>query len=315
MMMFQKRCVVAVACLGLSALLWGCATTAAVREAVFEADRLGRDALRDYRVRVKDSEPFEVRDGVYLKANVIPRRESKALPQEWAGRTVVYESPAPVSLREITNFLSRLTGYAFRTGRVTGEDEIFLEHAGSLRSLLDKIATQVDAEWQFRDDVIVFSSTETVVFTVHMPPFQVTGSASQAGHNSNFQRDVWQDLITGVERILESQGRGGSVVPIRAAGQLIVTANPRALAAVARFIEKENQLLARQIALEVELISVRVSDKDDYTLNLGAILSDVFQTTVNLGTLTTAWHDRRGEYVSRVQPLRREYLRDSWPRT
>ena len=273
---------------GFGVLLGGCTTSLAVREAVMEADRLGREAVRDYRAKAKNYAPFEMRDDIYMRANVIPRRESKSLPQEWAGRTVVYESGVSVEFDEVTTFLSRLTGYAFREESINTGEELFLEHAGSLRSLLDKLATQLDAEWQFQDNVIVFSGSQTVVFTIHMPPFQVTGSASEAGHSSNFSRNVWNDLISGVERIIESNGGQGNVVPVEAAGQLIVTAKPRALGAVARFIEKENKLLARQIALEVELISVRVSDNDDYEFNLGAVLSDVFETTVNLGNITSS---------------------------
>ena len=261
--------------------LTACAATAETRSLVDDAIERSQELLtQDNIYKPALNVPVIVDDGVYLSAHTLPRRLSKVLPREWASREVVYQSNVGEGIESVFSYLGSLTGFAFRLQESeTGGGQstsIILEHEGTLRNLLDKVAAQINGEWQYKNGVVLFLTERTAIFTLRIPPAVITTSQGASGGESSISSsgnyDVWTDITTRIEQILDSHG-GGTATPLQAAGEIIVTASPRALDEAGDFVSNQNRLLGRQVSLDVELLSVRVGDADNYSFSLGAILN------------------------------------------
>jgi type IVB pilus formation R64 PilN family outer membrane protein len=67
----------------------------------------------------------------------------------------------------------------------------------------------------------------------------------------------------------------GSVVSSPATGTLTVTDTPAILARVEKFIERENRTLGRQVLINVTVLSVSLSDEDNYGLNWDLVFNEL----------------------------------------
>jgi type IVB pilus formation R64 PilN family outer membrane protein len=86
----------------------------------------------------------------------------------------------------------------------------------------------------------------------------------------------------------------GSVVTSPATGTLTVTDTPAILARVEKFIERENRVLSRQVLINVTVLSVSLTDEDNYGLNWDMVFSELsrrygIKNTFNQGAGGTAF--------------------------
>lgn len=176
---------------------------------------------------------------------------------------------------------------------------------GSIKSLLDTASARFGVSWKFSDGNIVFYFTDTRVFQVTSIPGDAklnadvisaatnsqgssggggglaSGSGSGAGGStpslsSNNSADTTMTAQLSVYNSLEASIKSmlsayGSVVPSPATGSIAVTDTPDVLERVSEFVNQENRVLSRQVLVNVTVLSVTLSNGDNYGINWSAV--------------------------------------------
>ncbi|EJN02931.1 PilN family type IVB pilus formation outer membrane protein [Herbaspirillum sp. YR522] len=180
-------------------------------------------------------------------------------------------------------------------------------NSGSLKGLLDTAAARFGVSWKFSDGVIQFFHTESRNFQISAIPgdstFSATvtsgasstggaggssggggggggggsgGGSSSTGVNANNTQNtqvasklsVYTGLESAIKVMLSPYGR---VLASPATGSITVVDTPDSLERIASYIDGENKSLSRQIAINVTVLSVTLSDSDQYGINWSAV--------------------------------------------
>lgn len=187
---------------------------------------------------------------------------------------------------------------------------------GDLKGLLDMAAARFGISWKYVDGAIEFHHLDTRAFQISAVPGEsaltanVGGSSSAGGDNAagagsgggtsgntqsaavRSQLSVFASLEKSVGAMLSSHG---NVVSSAATGTLTVTDTPAILARVEKFIERENRTLARQVLINVTVLSVSLGDEDNLGLNWDLVLSELSR---RYGIKSTFGADQRGASFS-----------------
>ena len=171
--------------------------------------------------------------------------------------------------------------------------------ATGLRQLLDTVASRLGISYRYDSDrrAITFYWLETRTFPVTYMDSQVTynarvvsdtassSSGSSTGSNAgtlsgeasntqtttvDMKSTLYEDLKNAVGAML-TPGTGRMVL---ATGFLTVTDTPRVLDTVSRFVEARNREMRRQVVLNVEVLSVRKTRRDQAGIDWNAVFSD-----------------------------------------
>lgn len=181
---------------------------------------------------------------------------------------------------------------------------VVIEHRnGTVRSLLDAIATRFGVFWRYNQNSIQFYFLDTRTYSMAALPgdtslSSVISSRSQQGSNngsggaagsvgtstvgssvtgsntqdtrSNFQMNIWKEVESAVKNMLTkapafAQQVGVTISP--ATGTLTVTDTPAVLARVEKFVEQQNDILSRQVMVNVTILTVTGEDVDEFGIN------------------------------------------------
>ncbi len=150
-----------------------------------------------------------------------------------------------------------------------------LSYAGTLDGLLDKIAAMASLNWKYEDQRLVFYRVQTRSFAIKTLPGALNLGALQGGGSgsggaggggassggggggSEGQSDFWAGLESNLRAILSSAGKMNLD---KNAGILVVTDGNEAMAMVEQYVNQMNQLMMRQIRLEVEVVTVDLNE-------------------------------------------------------
>lgn len=208
--------------------------------------------------------------------------------QYQAGQTST-PTPPPVQGGPLPNATS-----AMPTGSVQ------LSYTGSLTGFMDLACARFGVSWEYRDGQVVIFRTITKTFVVYALPGDTTldakisnqstgssGSSSGSGGSTSTTASsnsthstgvsisglsVWSALDQSIKGMLTSQGKV-SVTP--ATGTLTVTDVPYVVARVGQFIDEQNKSLGRQVMINVRVLSVSLTDSDDYGINWNLVYNSV----------------------------------------
>ncbi|MTV41722.1 PilN family type IVB pilus formation outer membrane protein, partial [Duganella radicis] len=186
--------------------------------------------------------------------------------------------------------------------------------SGNFKGLLDNAAARFGVSWKYADGAIHFYHTETRTFQISTLPGDSTftatvasGAASTGGVSSggaagggggggagatggtgggvtanNSQNtavasrlSVYGSIESGVKAMLTAYGK---VVVSPATGSITVVDTPDSLARIATYIENENKTLSRQVVINVTVLSVTLSDSDDYGIRWDLVYNNLKQT-------------------------------------
>lgn len=165
-------------------------------------------------------------------------------------------------------------------GNVVGDDIKFvINHDGTLKALLDKLATRLGLFWEWDNGEVQLFRNKTQVFTVDANPgayrfsasvnsttetaagsddtSAVTGSSSQATETYADDLSVWNELANNIQSMLSKDGR---VVISQGVGTVAVTDTPTVLARVTDYIENTNKAITKQVMIRTEIYSVTLRD-------------------------------------------------------
>lgn len=178
------------------------------------------------------------------------------------------------------------------TGLIGGG--VQLSYTGNLAGFMDLACARFGVSWEYRNGQVVIFRTLTKTFVVYALPGdtsldakisnQSSGSggnvassaaASNSTHNTGVSvtsLSVWNALEQSIAGMLTSQGKV-SVTP--ATGAVTVTDVPYVVDRVGKFIDEQNKSLGRQVMINVRVLSVSLTEMDDYGINWNLVYNSV----------------------------------------
>lgn len=200
------------------------------------------------------------------------------------------------------------------------QQKVTISYSGPVTGLLDVAAARWGATWDFRDGRVYLYRLVTKSFVIHAVPGNATSTAQigassttatgtsssgssgtastssgSSGSSSTQQQTQTQATLSvwnGVEEAVKSMlSAGGKVAISPATGTLTVTDIPDTLARVEEYVKKQNEALARQVFVNVQVYTVRLSDEDqygiDWSLVYKALSGNFGWSLANLTSLVT----------------------------
>lgn len=178
-----------------------------------------------------------------------------------------------------------------------------MNYWGTLAGYLEQLCARAGISWDYHDGVITLKRLVTRTFTLKAIPgssaFDATlgrdaqtqagaqgGSSGASGGTGNYAStakvkmdstySVWTALEKAIQTIKTPAGR---YAISEATGTITITDTSAAVAEVARLIDHENSLLTRQIAIRVEVLSVKMVNSEDYGIDWGLVFQQVAALT------------------------------------
>lgn len=171
-------------------------------------------------------------------------------------------------------------------------------YEGPLSGLLERVSGYFGLSWKYDGATLSISRFQTQVFAIEaLPGTQKieegmqddqssggsggSGSSAGGGGGGNSQNTMTQNSKTSMDikywdeigQIITSMlGGTGNVVVSPSVGTITVTTTPEIMRSVAQYIGEENQRLSRQIAINVEIYVVSLSEGMDFTVAFDTML-------------------------------------------
>jgi type IVB pilus formation R64 PilN family outer membrane protein len=185
-------------------------------------------------------------------------------------------------------------------------------YSGSVSGFLDMIAANYGIFWKMEGRAIRLLLNDTRTFRIKALPGDTqmtstitmasntsgsstsgTSSTSTAGTSSSTGNNtagvtfsglsVWTGIEASIRQFLTPVT--GKVAVSPSTGTISVTDTPRVLDRVAEFVRDQNEALGRQVAVNVRVLSVELSDSTDYGVNWNAVYSNL-SSNVKFGVTT-----------------------------
>jgi type IVB pilus formation R64 PilN family outer membrane protein len=172
-----------------------------------------------------------------------------------------------------------------------------ISYEGPLSGLLERVSAYFGVNWRYDGTAISISRFETRIFTVEALPGtqQVNegmqddsggggssgGSGSSGGGSSNtltqnskitMDFKYWDELNQVLNQIVGGQG---SVVVSPSMGTVTVTSTADVMQAVSEYLSKENKRLSHQIAINVQIYTVNLTQTEDFDIAFTAFLQNL----------------------------------------
>lgn len=260
-----------------------------------QTTRIGEEASAPAPKVVYD--PLVVSDKIWTGNKSVRLRRGLPLPTKYeTARGVTLISSAPISLQEIVSAVTSQTGIPISVGggaSVDGVDEeeedgssgkIPFAYEGTLTGLMNVVASNYGLNWKYDGVSLKLFRYETRVFVIEALPGEQTikdgmkessggGSSAtattgasttnslQQSSEMDIEYKVWDELNQILNSLVADKG---TVVLSPSTGTATVTTTPEKMEIVAKYIKEENARLSMQIAVNVEVYSVVISDKDNY---------------------------------------------------
>lgn len=181
---------------------------------------------------------------------------------------------------------------------MTSGSEMRVAYEGPFSGLLDLVAGHFGVNWRYDGASVGISRYETRVFVVEALPgtqrvkdgikdddggsgsssssaeaggsFSVSSSGSLSQSSEmNVEMKVWDELNNTITGML---GGVGTVVVSPSSGTVSVTTTPELMRTVAQFVEEENRRLSQQIAINVEIYAVTLTEGTDFSVTFNEAL-------------------------------------------
>lgn len=205
--------------------------------------------------------------------------------------------PAATGLGAGQNMLRTIAGRPFS-----------VTYSGRVQGLLDLVATNYGIFWKMEGASVRMFLTDTRTYRIKALPgdsqllstvglMSSSGSGGSSGSSTSTQTgssqnttgvsfsslSIWTGIESAVRQMLTPITGRVSVTP--STGTITVTDTPRVLDAVADYVRDQNASLTRQVAVRVRVLSVQVSDGDNYGINWQAVYNNL-NDNVKVGVQT-----------------------------
>lgn len=183
---------------------------------------------------------------------------------------------------------------------IAGTKPMSATYTGSIEGFLDLVAANYGIFWKMEGRAIRLLLTDSRTFRIKALPgdtqmsSQITmssnstgGSSTTGGANSSTTAatgantagvafsglSVWGGIEASVRQLLTPIT--GKVAVSPSTGTISVTDTPRVLERVAEFVREQNEALGRQVSVNVRVLSVEVSDSENYGVNWDAVYKNL----------------------------------------
>lgn len=208
--------------------------------------------------------------------------------------------------------LSNLGGTAAAAPVATGNQALNLTGLmwqGDLSGLLDLMASRSGLYWRMDGGTIVFYLMETRSYSLAMLNTKTSSTSSvssgtsnsmgatggqsnsASGESSTSQKtttgqeyDLYADLRKAIEAMLTPEK--GRYWLSSSSSSLIVTDTPSVQEAVARYVEEQNRIMNRQVALNVEVLSVANTRSEDFRIDWSLVYKSLHTAGASLSNAT-----------------------------
>lgn len=166
---------------------------------------------------------------------------------------------------------------------------------GPLPDLLDMVTSYFNVYWSYDGSSITISRFQTRTFALDALPGSIavtapqsTGASGTAGGSAAAQPlataniDIWEDIRRTVADIV---GQEGSVNISQSSGTVVVSTTGDRMERIASFIQEENRRLSRQVAITIELYTVKIDDAESYGLDSLSLALRMAGNIVDLGPI------------------------------
>ena len=285
----------------LAALMMGCLTLAACNKYIADTDKKIETTLErveEYAQSAKipslpePTDTVRMHNDIWLGNESIKIMEGDSLPswlEKEDGITVAIAKNA--TLPEVAQQISDLINIPvklddLKAAKAVSQEAVPVRYSGKLSGLLNYLASRYNVYWHYKDKMISFFATETRVFTIYALPTETTLQASLTGAtmgenagggnassslSTSANLALWDSIEAGVKQVV---GDGGQLSFSRVTGTISVTASPYVIRKVAKYVNKWNEKLSRQVAITVRILQVTLANEDNYGLDLTAAFTD-----------------------------------------
>lgn len=222
------------------------------------------------------------------------------------------ELPFNLCLSKALEQLSQPPSVVFAGALPASEVAVTLDHDGTFREFLDLLADASGFGWEEKAGALTWMAEITRTFEIHRVPGEITysmntvqadntqiiqaggsGSGSgvratpDAGGNISLivSEDFWATLSTTLRRIL---GEDSEPIIDRATGTVVVRGNAARVREAGRHIAALNAWLARQVLLEVQLVTVTLNDNRSTGIDWQLVRNAASANPVGSSDLATA---------------------------
>lgn len=217
-----------------------------------------------------------------------PIKIPKTSPQAGAASSPAGGMPMPMPMP-----MAMMPG----AGGAPAEPIFSVNHAGTVRALLDSVSSRLGQYWVFRDGEVRFMTAESKTFEIKSltGDSSFTASVERAGSGSDSSSSsaaaggtkqatsfsanfsVWTNIESSIKGMLTAIGKVSTSPSL---GTVTVIDTPEVVAQVGRYIDSQNKILSRQVLVNVKVLSVSMSADDSYGIQWDLVKKNMSQ---NLG--------------------------------
>lgn len=202
---------------------------------------------------------------------------------------------APVAVTPTT------PGAGVNPAQVAASKPLTASYSGTMSGFLDVVAANYGVFWKLEDRSVRFLLNESRTFRLKALPGDTqlsslvtiasntqgssgassttASTATTTGQSSNIAGvsfsglSVWAGIESSIRQMLTPVTGRIAVSP--STGTVAVTDTPRVLDRVEQFINEQNAALSRQVAVNVRVLSVELSDRENYGINWNAVYNNL----------------------------------------
>lgn len=202
-------------------------------------------------------------------------------------------------------------------------NKLVVNHQGALNALLDSVTSRLGLSWRFKNGVITIYHIESRAFTLAAIPtdadqtssvtsgLEIAGGGGGGGGSSGggsgsggsnqqvtvkMKTAIWSDIQKTVESMLTP--KVGRLAMAPSAGTVTVTDTPEVLESVGNYIKQQNELLTKQVLLNVQVLSVQLNDADNLGIDWSLVYKTASGAALGLKNVTATNPDAIGTSVN-----------------
>jgi len=285
-----------------------------------DLDREIKQKSDEMKSDMSQSEPVQTHEGAsFLGNSRIKLKEKRNLPNVFQKKVMLADGPMP--LPKAVSKISSMTGVSIQlsprlryskkrqgtgknerervyTHQITKSTKMPMQYEGSLKGLLDIVASYYGAFWEWKQGKVYIYRLKTKTYDLITSPGEIEmenklsneakgGGESNSGGSGNggsrevesFQKakfnyvfNIWEKTVSNVKSMLSDSGK---VVVNPSSGTVTVTDTPQIHGEVKTYVDQINSRLSRQVAISAKIYSFDLNDSGSYGANIRAVFEDM----------------------------------------
>lgn len=245
----------------------------------------------------KKAGAISVNNDVWLGGRGTRLKRGKPLPSAVETDGVTLSGYGPQDIQQIADLVQEATGIgvditedaiSYTRGGQEGSIHnrtVTVDHTGKLSTFMDRVTSTMGLNWRYEDGriVVFYLDTHTYVMKVLPSTNSVSmgisggaggdggGGSSSQETSTEYEINLWGEIVEAVTGLV---GEAGAITASRSTGTLSISAPTNVLAAVGKYVEEQNSRLAQQVAVNVQVFNVSMSDNAEMGTDFNMSFND-----------------------------------------